>query len=221
MAVRLQLGAATLVFTGRDDGDFAPGADAGLARRRAGIVAEPWTVLRQVHGAAVVTVQKAGDHAGAEADAAVTRARRAPLAILTADCAPIAFASPEGVIGVAHAGWRGLLAGVVENTVAAMRELDATDVHAAVGPCIRPECYEFGPSELDDVASRLGESVRATASSGRPALDLPAAVWSAFRRAGVGRSLAVGGCTACEADQWFSHRARGQVERHALVAWVD
>lgn len=219
MAVRLQLGPATVVVTDRDDGDFRDGPD--LARRRSEIVAEPWTVLRQVHGAEVVVVDRAGEHSGAEADAAVTAARRVPLAILTADCAPIAFASPEGVIGVAHAGWRGIAAGVVENTVRAMRELGATTVHAAVGPCIRPECYEFGEAELDAIAADFGDEVRGRTSDGRPALDVPAAVWASFKRAVVGRSLTVGGCTACEADSWFSHRARSEIERQALVVWVD
>ena len=89
------------------------------------------------------------------------------LAVLTADCAPVALASPEGVFGVAHAGWRGLVAGVLERTVDAMRALGATEIGAVLGPCIRAECYEFGPADLDRVAARLGDGVRATTAVGR------------------------------------------------------
>src|SRR5688500_8554905 len=99
MAVRLQLGPAEVVFTDRDDGDFRDGP--GLAERRSSVVDAPWTVLRQVHGAEVVVVEEPGQHCGAEADAVVTRQQGAPIAVLTADCAAIAFASAEGVIGVA------------------------------------------------------------------------------------------------------------------------
>src|SRR3954470_18110368 len=77
------------------------------------------TWLRQVHGSTVVTVTHPGEHAGAEADAAITRAPNAKLAVRTADCVPIVLEG-DGVIGVVHAGWRGLAAGIVRATVAAM-----------------------------------------------------------------------------------------------------
>src|SRR5205085_527297 len=76
----------------------------------------------------------------------------------------------------AHAGWVGLLAGVRGRTVEHMRALGATDVRAVLGPCIRVECYEFGPDDLDRVAARLGDGVRSTTASGTPALDLAAGV---------------------------------------------
>lgn len=195
-----------------------------MARRRA-LVDGDWTWLRQVHGADVVVVDEPGARAGAEADAAVTSHPGAVLCILTADCAPIAFASPEGVRGVAHAGWKGLAAGVIGATVDAMRALGASSVEAAIGPCIEPACYEFSPADLDEVAARLGDHVRSTTAEGRPALDLPGAVRRAITDAGAVLVEDRVECTACTADadgrpRYFSHRARGDDDRQALVQWT-
>jgi YfiH family protein len=191
---------------------------ADVAARRRAVVDLPWTWLHQVHGAGVVRVSTPGEHAGTKADAAVTAEAGCALAVLTADCAPVALASTEGVIGVAHAGWRGAGAGVLEATVAAMRELGATDVKAVIGPCIHAECYEFGAAELDQLAGRLGDVVRAATTEGRLALDLPAAVRSALQRAGVETIDDVDVCTACSADH-YSWRARNESARQATVVW--
>jgi copper oxidase (laccase) domain-containing protein len=101
-----------------------------------------------------------------------------------------------------------------------MRALGATRVVAAVGPCIRPECYEFGAAELDDAAARFGDGVRATTADGRPAFDLPAAVHAALERAGVAAADVTdsGICTACT-DTHFSVRARKDRQRQAAVIW--
>jgi YfiH family protein len=191
---------------------------ADVAARRRAVVDLPWTWLHQVHGAGVVRVSTPGEHAGTKADAAVTAEAGCALAVLTADCAPVALASTEGVIGVAHAGWRGAGAGVLEATVAAMRELGATDVKAVIGPCIHAECYEFGAAELDQLAGRLGDAVRAATTEGRLALDLPAAVRSALQRAGVETIDDVDVCTACSSDH-YSWRARNESARQATVVW--
>lgn len=192
--------------------------DPEVAARRRALVDLPWTWLRQVHGADVVHVRTPGDGAGRRADAAVATEAGCALAVLTADCAPVALASPEGVLGVAHAGWMGLVAGVLERTVERMRALGATEVTAALGPCIHPECYEFGPDHLERVVARLGEDVRGTTATGTPALDVPAAVRSALAAAGVSSVDDVGRCTACEAD-YFSWRARRELGRQAVVVW--
>ena len=220
----LSLSSAQVAFTGRAEGDMGHGGGrvetvrADVAERRRAVVDLPWTWLRQVHGTEVVRVDEPGGGAGARADAAVTDRPGCALAVLTADCAPVALASPEGVIGVAHAGWRGVAAGVVEATVAEMRALGAAEVSAAIGPCIRPGCYEFGAGELDEVAARLGDGVRATTTGGRPALDLPNAVRSALARAGVDDVTDVGTCTACS-PQHYSWRARKEQQRQAAVVW--
>ena len=193
---------------------------ADVAGRRRAVVDLPWTWLRQVHGPRVVRVEEPGGGAGSVGDAAVTDRPGCALAVLTADCAPVALASDEGVIGVAHAGWRGVLAGVVDATVAEMRALGATRIAAAIGPCIRPSCYEFGAGDLDSVAADLGDVVRATTAGGRPALDLPAAVRASLARAGVGDDdvTDVGVCTACSTGH-FSWRAGREQQRQAAVIW--
>jgi YfiH family protein len=222
----LSLSSASVAFTGRAEGDMGHGGEyvvavkPDVAARRRAVVDLPWTWLRQVHGCGVVRVDGPADRAGATADAAVTDRPGCAVAVLTADCAPVALASPEGVLGVAHAGWRGVVAGVVEATVAAMRSMGATDIRAMVGPCIRPGCYAFSEADLTVVADRLGAGVRAVTTTGRPALDLPAAVAVALERAGVDPDAVddVGACTACSPD-YFSWRADKDLARQATVIW--
>ena len=199
-------------------GDRVTSVRPDVAARRRAVVDLPWTLLHQIHVAGVVRVTRPADGAGIKADAAVSAANGCALAVLTADCAPVALASSEGVIGVAHAGWRGVAGGVIEATVAEMESLGASGIEAAVGPCIHAECYEFGPTELDEVAARLGESVRATTAAGAPALDLPAAVRAALARAGVESVDDAGVCTACSPSH-FSWRARKETQRQATVVW--
>ena len=186
--------------------------------RRVLIAPTPWTWLRQVHGNRVVVVGSPGEHAGAEADAAVTDVPGCVLAVQVADCAPVALVASSAV-GVVHAGWRGLEAGVVGNAIDAMRSLGATDIEAIVGPCIEAACYEFGAADLDRVAGVLGDTVRSVTRDGAPALDLRAGVRSALEEAGVGRITVDSTCTACSAAHW-SHRADVDGERQAVVAWM-
>jgi hypothetical protein len=101
-----------------------------------------------------------------------------------------------------------------------MAALGAGRVDAVVGPCIGPECYEFGADDLAQVAAALGPSVAATTAAGRPALDLVAAVRVAAARAGVATVDAVGRCTACEPGAFFSHRARRDAGRQVGVVWL-
>lgn len=209
---------ARVRWTGRADGDLRPGEPAA-AGRLAALCGGPVSWVRQVHGDGVVVVDGARCVEGEEGDALVTAVPGVCLAVLTADCAPVALASPEGVVGAVHAGWAGVVAGVVERAVEAMRGLGAGEVQAALGPCIRPECYEFGEGGLDRVAQVLGAGVRAVTASGAPALDLPAAVRAALARAGADLVADEGVCTACAADRHFSHRARGEPGRQAMLVW--
>jgi len=199
-------------------GAFVTTVAADVETRRRAVVDLDWTWLRQVHGNTVVHVESPGGGAGTPADAAVAAAPGQALAVLAADCAPVALASAEGVIGVAHAGWRGLLVGVLGRTAEAMRQLGATDVIAALGPCIHAECYEFGAADLDRVAGRLGDTVRATTAAGRPALDLPGGVRAELAAAGVTELEDIDVCTACSPDH-YSWRARRQTARQAVVVW--
>jgi YfiH family protein len=179
-------------------------------------------VAEQVHGTrvAVVGAEDAGrgwerrEEALPETDALVTREAEVPLSILVADCAPVALVVPEGVIGAAHAGWRGLagaegpLPGVLEATIAIMESLGgspAATITALVGPCIRGCCYEVGP----EVWRHFPESCLAPASvPDARRLDLLAAVRDRLERCGVPAASvhAPGLCTACHPDLFFSHR---------------
>lgn len=168
----------------------------------------PWTWLHQVHGADVVVVDQAGAGHGAEADAAVCARAGLGLAVMTADCAPIGLGSPEGVAGVVHAGWRGLLAGVVGRAVSVMRELGASEVSAALGPCVRPHGYSFAQADLAQLEERLGATVRGMDDEGGPALDLPAAVAAALGQAGAALVADSGTCTHCSSAHWSWRRGR-------------
>jgi YfiH family protein len=167
----------------------------------------------------VVTVTRPGDHAGAPADAAVTATPGCVLAVRTADCAPVVLLGRDAV-GIVHAGWKGLVDGVVARAVEALEALGDPPVVAHLGPCIRAGCYEFDGPERELLADRFGDVVRATTTWGTPALDLAAGVHAALDRAGVGEVHDTAGCTACD-RRWFSHRARGEVERFATTVWLE
>lgn len=206
---------------GVPSGDFSGCPPAALERPGiADIAPGPVTWLEQVHGNEVVVVRHPGDMAGRTADAAVTTARGAVLAVRTADCAPVALGSPEGVVGLAHAGWRGLLAGIVEATVAVMREMGAAQVEAAIGPCIAAHAYAFSRSDLVLLKDRYGTEVEGTTSDGCPALDLPRAVRAALEASGVGGVSESGTCTHCSPEHW-SWRARRELGRQATLLWLE
>lgn len=210
-------GPSRVVCTGWAHGDMA-GDSRAVERRRAAVVDVPWTLLNQVHGARVVVVDEPGAASATEADAAVTACQGAALAVLTADCAPVAFSSAEGVIGIAHAGWRGLRAGVIEATVQSMRRLGATKIEAVLGPCIHACCYEFGESELFDLSRRFGSALKSVTSDGKPALDMPAGIAATVHLAGatlVGSSPL---CTGHSGGLW-SWRTQRATRRQATLIW--
>jgi YfiH family protein len=223
VSLAYRLGLAEVRFTDRSDGDMGHcgkpvhTVSPEVAERRRGVLDLPWRWLRQGHGDEVVRVDEAGAGAGPKADAA---APGCALAVLTADCAPVVLATPEGAVAVVHAGWRGLLAGVVARTVKELRGLGAGELSAVVGPCIHAECYEFGADQLAAFTDRFGPSVAGVTAAGSPALDLPAAVRAALAEQGVNRVDDVGICTACSPDH-YSWRARRELERQAAVVWTE
>ena len=215
-------------FTSRRDGDLCVRLPVDeLTPRRAAVAPVPWTWLDQVHGARVVTVTRPGEHSGVAADAAVTTVADAALAVHTADCAGVLFwsdphADGPMVVGAAHAGWRGLLDGVLEATVQAMGDLGASSIRWQLGPCISPTAYEFGRSDLDLVRARLGERVEGRTAEGAPALDLRAAVAAALAGTAAspaGRDPLDVACTASDAS-YYSWRARADTGRQAAVIWM-
>jgi YfiH family protein len=216
------LPAISLGWSSAADGDLGGAPPRSEAAPPTGPLASapgPWTWLRQVHGARAVLVTRPGEHAGDEADAAVTATPGCTIAIRTADCAPVVL---EGATSVAvlHLGWRSVVGGLVAETVSLMGTLGDRPRVAHLGPCIRPECYEFGPADLDRIAERFGPSARGTTAAGRPALDLPAVVGVALLEQGVTDLRDCGTCTAHEPG-WFSHRARRDGARFATAAWIE
>lgn len=214
-------GGACFVCTGRAQGDMRSSSP-GVAEARSGVSDLPWSTFRQVHGNEVVVVD--GDAAGRDedpvaADAAVLTTKGRAVAMLSADCAPVGLASPEGLLAVVHAGWRGLLAGVLEESVSVMRRLGASSIQALLGPCIRAECYAFGESDLDEMERRLGPTLRGVDRQGAPALDLAAGVRAALGAAGAQVVFDTGICTACSPEHW-SWRARRDRQRQAMVGWL-
>ena len=227
-------GVVMVAFTDRSDGDFRPlPADidttstssighgdyfVALEQRRRKIVDQPWTWLRQVHGNRAVYVSEAGAQAGVTADGALTTAHWSPLAITTADCAPVVLVA-EGGFAVIHAGWRGLVAGIINDSASQLRAVGGTPVASLVGPCIAAGAYEFGADDLAVAAAALGDQVRAETDWGKPALDVPAAVSGACERAGWMPPTNPAPCTSDE--RWYSHRTRADTGRQATVAWLS
>lgn len=193
-------------------------ADRRAAFERYGVDAGDVHLLRQVHGTRVATVTADTPRGRVlpDADAAVTTEPGRPLAVLTADCLPVLLAGPR-VVAVAHAGRAGLLAGVLENTVAAcVRAGDAADeLRAVIGPAIHPCCYEVPLSMQREVARTHPDAVARTTWA-TPALDLPGVARRLLADSGVAVQV-VPTCTRCHADAWFSHRADPGAGRQAGV----
>jgi len=167
---------------------------------------------KQVHGVAVRIAEAPwGIGEGGEADALVTAMPGLALGVVTADCAPVLFADAAGkVVGAAHAGWRGALAGVLEATAAAMRALGAGSLDAAIGPCIHRPSYEVGADLRDAVLARDAADERFFADGRVPQkwqFDLPGYCAARLAAAGVAAEIMPYDTCAMEA-QFFSHRRR-------------
>lgn len=168
---------------------------------------------KQVHSAKVVSVAEPWpENDRPEADAMVTDRAGLALGVLTADCAPVLFSTGQGhIVGAAHAGWRGALDGVLENTIAAMVDLGAQidDVTAAIGPCISHHTYEVS---LDFRTPFLHQSIentqffRLSEKEGHLMFDLPGYVAHRLRLAGLGKVIESRHDTFLEENDFFSYR---------------
>jgi YfiH family protein len=176
--------------------------------------------LRQVHGADVVVVDGEDPPVEPEADGAVTATPGVILAARAADCVPVLFADPgKNVVGVAHAGRKGVVDGVVPNVVTALRALGAERMVAWIGPAVCGRCYEVPPDLRDEVAAVVPETWSET-SWGTPALDLVAGVHAQLQASGVDDVVDLGRCTI-EDDDFYSHRRQhGRAGRQAGLVWV-
>jgi polyphenol oxidase len=196
--------------------DLAEHVDENRRRACAEVGADPvrLTLNRQVHSAAVHEAT-AGRRGEDEGDGLWTAETGLPLLVLSADCVPIALVSTEGAqrLALLHAGWRGLLAGVVETGV---RALGRGPLAAAVGPSIGPCCYEVGEEVAEPFREAFGDDV---AREGR--LDLWTSTERALRAAGCQRVERFDLCTSCDPDRFFSHRRdRGRTGRQGVIAAV-
>jgi YfiH family protein len=178
-----------------------------------GVLPERLVSAYQIHSPVVVTVDAPWDvNARPKADAIVTRVAGLAIAVSTADCGPILFADAEaGVIGAAHAGWRGALSGVAEATVAAMEccGADRSRIVAALGPMIRQQNYEVGPEFVAQFAaddSSTERFFRSAPRAGHSLFDLAGYVAGRLTRAGIGHINDLGRCTYAEPQTFFSYR---------------
>jgi len=191
-------------------------------------------VAQQVHGAeaTLVSMQDAGrgsfSHADAieGCDALVTRASGIPLMSLSADCLLLALGDPQAkVLAVLHGGWRGLAAGVIQNTIELMKSAGAKPerIHAAGTPAIGPCCFEVG----SEVVQALGDDCVARRDNDKAWIDLNLAASQRLINAGIPESQIklASDCTCCREDMFFSHRRSTRLgEKHtgrmALIGWM-
>ena len=167
--------------------------------------------VHQIHSADVATLTGPLEGARPRADALVTATPGLALSILTADCQPVLFSDPDaGVIGAAHAGWRGALDGVLEATVDAMEALGAArrNIHAVIGPCISQSAYEVGPEFLETFLTADIANNRFFADGGgdRKFFDLPGYGLHRLRSANIGKAEWTRHCTYSDAGKFYSYR---------------
>jgi YfiH family protein len=209
----------------------------GFATRRGRleeVVPAPVARLRQVHGAEVLELPADDDalapflrpdvEARPAADALITDRPEVGVAVAVADCMPILIAARGGAaVAAVHAGWRGLAAGVIENTVAAMEKrygTDAADLVVGIGPAIGPCCFEVGPEVIAAFAARGYEAeVRVPQQPGaRPHADLGAVAAAILRRLGVPDDSVADAalCTLCNSEWLWSYRRDGELAGRML-----
>ena len=182
--------------------------------------------LEQVHGTEVVNAQNVlTSDAAVRADAIMATSAGAVCTIMTADCMPVLLADKRGtVVGAAHAGWRGLASGVLQNTVNQLREAGADEIVAWMGPGIGPECFEVGEDVLD-AFSHLGQAAKSAFvpiadKSGKYLANLPALARLVL--ASVSVSQVAGGerCTVSEPAEFYSFRRDRVTGRMATMIWI-
>ncbi len=231
-----QGGVSTGIYAALNGGQGSQDTRAAVAENRARIAAhlgvERLVSVHQVHSDRVEVVSGAWEGARPRADAMVTGRAGLGLAILIADCAPVLFADREaGVVGAAHAGWKGALTGVLEATVAAMIGLGAKRgrIAAVIGPAISQRAYEVGPEYVERFLDEDPEYSRFFAggpddqATDRAMFDLAGFCLHRLRDAGVGSAEWTGHCTYSDAAQFFSYRRtchRGEADYGRLVAAI-
>ncbi|MCT8996790.1 peptidoglycan editing factor PgeF [Chelativorans intermedius] len=199
------------VGLGSDDSRAAVLENRRRVARWMGVEARNLCTLHQCHSAHVVVVEAPLDDARPKADAMVTARPGLALGVLAADCGPVLFADAQAqVVGAAHAGWKGAMDGVMENTIAAMERLGARRdrIVAVLGPSISQENYEVGPEYRQRFLAADPENARYFRPSGRPdhaLFDLNRYTIDRLARAGVTAQM-LGHCTYADEASFFSYR---------------
>lgn len=173
--------------------------------------------VKQVHGRTVLRATRPSDAPLGEADAIVCDVPGLPIGVVTADCIPVLIATPSGPVAAAHAGWRGLAAGVLSASVEALGRIapDVADAVAVIGPHICARCYEVDAPVVRALAARFGDAVEAALRATRPGhfeIDLARLAVLDLARAGLApERIAVleDACTACDPRRFHSYRRDG------------
>lgn len=218
-------GVSMAPYAGLNLGDHVGDDPARVAQNRAilraSLPAEPaW--LKQVHGIAVLDADS--DIAASEADASVARQAGPVCAVLTADCLPVLFCDRDGsVVAAAHAGWRGLVGGMLEATVAAM-QVPADRIMAWLGPAIGAHAFEVGDEVRDafvNAQAQADAAFIARTGSNKWLADIYALARFRLQRIGVNQVYGGGACTYSEAERFYSYRRDGVTGRMASLIWLE
>lgn len=228
-------GGSSGIYASLNGGVGSADDPAAVRRNRAtmaaslGLAPERLLSLHQVHSATALPATEPWDGPRPKADGMATRTPGLALAIASADCGPILFADPAtGVIGAAHAGWKGALTGVLEATIDLMETLGAArrSIVAVLGPTIGPGAYEVGPEFEARFLAEASSNARFFQPSGRDGhawFDLPRYVGSRLERAGIGKFTDLGLCTYSDEALFFSYRRathRGEPDYGRLISAI-
>lgn len=226
-------GASSGIFAGLNCGQGSSDQSQAVSINRArvagamGVEPEALVSVHQVHSPTVITVTEPLPEKP-RADGMVTNVPGLALSVLAADCQPVLFADAEaGVVGAAHAGWRGALGGVLEATVDAMEALGArrANIAAVIGPAISQRAYEVGPEFFEDFLAEDPEYARffAGGEGDRMQFDLPGFGLYRLRQAGVGSAEWTRHCTYSDPDRFFSFRRTthaGEADYGRLISCI-
>ncbi len=212
-------GASSGIFSGLNCGPGSSDQSDTVRMNRARVAnamevaPEALITVHQTHSSDVITLDAplSIEAPRPEADAMVTDRPGLALAILTADCQPVLFADPDaGVIGAAHAGWRGALGGVLENTIDAMEALGAARarIRAVIGPCISQSAYEVGQEFIETFMDEDPDHARffVNGTGDKYQFDLVGFGLNRLRGAGISQAQWIGACTYADPDRFYSYR---------------
>lgn len=182
--------------------------------------------LNQVHGVVVLDAAQAIEQPLQDADASFCQVAHIACCVMTADCLPVLFCDAAGQhVAAAHAGWRGLAAGVLQNTVQAMRQRGAQEIHAWLGPAIGPQHFEVGEDVRQAFQSQFSSDIIALAfrasSPQKYLADIFVLARAALQQVGVDHIFGGGLCTVTHHADFYSYRRDKVTGRMASLIWLE